>query len=161
MEEDIKVLEKFTKIVKGKDYNTKNGWHGYYDYELRDLGKTIEKLIKGYRKLKLENQALQNTKDTCPNMATSGIRCDAKEKLKELEIENQSYRDYMGEPPCYDNASYIKKSKIKEKIEKYKKLGNEFYEKFLETNKTDIDIHDAGLSCDAKAQVLQELLEEE
>ena len=36
---------------------------------------------------------------------------------RKSEMENQSYRDYLGEPPCYDNASYIPKSKIKEKIE--------------------------------------------
>lgn len=48
MEESIKILEKFTKIVKGKDYNDKNGWHGYYDDELRVLGKAIENLIRYY-----------------------------------------------------------------------------------------------------------------
>lgn len=55
MEEDIKILEKFTKIVKGKDYNAKNGWHGYYDDELRVLGKAIDNLIKGYKLEKLKN----------------------------------------------------------------------------------------------------------
>lgn len=54
---------------------------------------------------------------------------------------------------------FISKQTVKDKIKKYKKLGNEFYEKFLETNKTDINIHDTGISCDAKVQVLQELLE--
>lgn len=38
-----------------------------------------------------------------------------------LEQENQSYKDYYGTPPCYDDAKYIPKSKIKEKIEEYKK----------------------------------------
>ena len=80
-------------------------------------------------------------------MATSGIRCDAKEKLQELEKENQSYRDYMGEPPCYDNASYIKKSKIKEKIEEIDKAIPKAQGEEL-------------LILEAKKDFAQELLEE-
>ena len=56
MEQDIKILEKFTKIVKGKDYNAKNGWHGYYDEELMDLGTAIEHLIKAYKELEEKNK---------------------------------------------------------------------------------------------------------
>lgn len=56
MEQDLKILEKFTKIVKGKDYNAKNGWHGYYDEELMDLGTAIERLIKAYKELEEERQ---------------------------------------------------------------------------------------------------------
>ena len=83
MEENIKTLEKFTKIVKGKDYNTKNGWHGYYDDELRVLGKTIENLIKGYKLEKLKNvldeQSLKEAlEDYIP-------KSKIKEKLEELK----------------------------------------------------------------------------
>lgn len=78
---------------------------------------------------------------------------DQVEELKNLANNKQWIS------PCYVAENYIAKEKVDEKIEKYKKLGNEFYEKFLETNKTDIDIHDAGLSCDAKVQALQELKE--
>ena len=46
---------------------------------------------------------------------------DERDKLikgyRELEIENQSYKDYLGTPPVYEDAKYIPKSKIKEKIE--------------------------------------------
>ena len=55
----------------------------------------------------------------------------------------------------YIDKNYIPVQIIEDFIKKYQRLGDEFYEKFLETNKTDIDIHDAGISCDAKAQVLQ------
>ena len=51
MEEDIKILEEFTQIVKGKDYNAKNGWHGYYDDELIVLGQAIENLLKRNKEL--------------------------------------------------------------------------------------------------------------
>lgn len=154
MEEDIKVLEcenvgDLAAVGLIDLLNKEN------DYDLNKLKKqALKNLIRGYRKLKLENQALQNTKDTCPNMATSGIRCDAKEKLKELEIENQSYRDYMGEPPCYDNASYIKKSKIKEKIEELK-LPN-----IIVGGRRNYKVLEYGKKI-GKLEILQELLEEE
>lgn len=61
----------------------------------------------------------------------------------------------------YIDKNYIPIQIIEDFIKKYQKLSDEFYEKFLETNKTDIDIHDAGIFCDAKVQVLQELLEGE
>ena len=49
-------------------------------------------------------------------------------KNKELEEENQSYRDYFGTPPCYDNADYIPKSKVREKIEELNgKMAEQVY----------------------------------
>ena len=49
---------------------------------------------------------------------------------------------------------------IEDFIKEYQKLGDEFYEKFLETNRTDKDLHDAGLACDAKVDVLKKVLKE-
>lgn len=49
---------------------------------------------------------------------------------------------------------------IEDFIKKYQKLSDEFYEKFLETNRTDKDLHDAGLACDAKVDVLKKVLKE-
>ena len=97
MEEDIKILED----------GLKNGT--IYVNCGNSIDKAIENLIKGYRILEFENQALQNTKDTCPNMATSGIRCDIK-------------------------SNYIPKSKIKKFIldpmkEEHDKAINEFMKK--------------------------------
>ena len=59
----------------------------------------------------------------------------------------------------YIDKNYIPVQIIEDFIKEYQKLGDEFYEKFLETNRTDKDLHDAGLACDAKVQVLQQLLE--
>lgn len=53
----------------------------------------------------------------------------------------------------------ISKDKIKEKIKKYKEMADDFYIKFLESDKLDLEIRDAGFSCDMKAEALQELLE--
>ena len=59
----------------------------------------------------------------------------------------------------YIDKNYISVQIIKDFIKKYQKLSDEFYEKFLETNRTDKDLHDTGLACDAKVDILQELLE--
>ena len=80
-------------------------------------------------------------------------------KVKELfgntPIENiEKIHQYISE-------NYIPVQIIEDFIKKYQKLSDEFYEKFLETNRTDKDLHDVGLACDAKVQVLQELLEKE
>lgn len=59
----------------------------------------------------------------------------------------------------YIDKNYISVQIIENFIKKYQKLSDEFYEKFLETNRADKDLHDVGLACDAKVQVLQELRE--
>lgn len=61
----------------------------------------------------------------------------------------------------YISENYIPVQIIEDFIKKYQKLSDEFYEKFLETNRTDKDLHDAGLACDAKVDVLQQLLGKE
>lgn len=59
----------------------------------------------------------------------------------------------------YISENYIPVQIIEDFIKKYQKLSDEFYEKFLETNRADKDLHDTGLACDAKVDVLQQLLE--
>ena len=61
----------------------------------------------------------------------------------------------------YIDKNYIPVQIIEDFIKKYQKLSDEFYEKFLETNRTDKDLHDAGLACDAKVDVLKKTLKEE
>lgn len=74
---------------------------------------------------------------------------------RELEIENQSYRDYLGEPPCYDNASYIPKSKIKEKIEELEE------ERKKKDEENTIDVFYDQIDITHIIEVLQELLGDE
>ena len=86
----------------------------------------------------------------------------ARNKMNEKEFE-----ELFGNTPFenikkiqhYIDKNYIPVQIIEDFIKEYQKLGDEFYEKFLETNRTDKDLHDAGLACDAKVQVLQQLLE--
>lgn len=88
----------------------------------------------------------------------------ANAKIIELLKENEELKDKIREhtlliSPYYVKENFIPVQIIEDFIKKYQKLGDEFYEKFLETNRTDKDLHDVGLACDAKVQVLQELLE--
>ena len=86
-EEEKKAIEWLRKQV---DFWKRNNIKDSYEEALLDR---LEQLEKENERLKLENNALQNTKDTCPFMATSGIRCANKKE------------------------EYIPKSVIREKIE--------------------------------------------
>ena len=142
MEEDIKILEEFAEysqdIINDMEYERPVDVT-IYQKELIAL----ENLIKGYRKLKLENQALENTQQNCPMMNTSGFQCE--HKVEDItHIVNKAREDFV--------KQYIPKTKIKKKIEE---LENEY--KMLEQT-SDFIIAD---TIQPKIEVLQELLEEE
>lgn len=97
-----------------------------------------------------------------------------KEKVKCLEKHIEIYEKYDCKTAVYKELieekqdletvlkaleNSISKDKIKEKIKKYKEMADDFYIKFLESDKLDLEIRDAGFSCDMKAEALQELLE--
>ena len=85
--------------------------------------------------------------------------------IEKLQKENEELKDFKKQVTYIENTNFIKYKNyipvqiIEDFIKKYQKLSDEFYEKFLETNRTDKDLHDTGLACDAKVDVLQELLE--
>ena len=85
--------------------------------------------------------------------------------IEKLQKENEELKDFKKQVTYIENTNFIKYKNyipvqiIEDFYKKYQKLSDEFYEKFLETNRTDKDLHDVGLACDAKVQVLQEFLE--
>lgn len=98
---------------------------------------------------------------------TTAIRNDNAQTIlnliEKLQKENEELKERIRKhtlliSPYYVKENFIPVQIIEDFIKKYQKLGDEFYEKFLETNRTDKDLHDVGLACDAKVQVLQELL---
>lgn len=113
MEEDIKLLENFIRVYK--ELNKKST--DFYFNKAEIPIEIIENLIKEY------NYMCKLYYDLGSNY------CDLDEKNKKLEKENQSYRDYFGTPPCYDNADYIPKSKVREFLEKSKVVKNESKDK--------------------------------
>lgn len=78
-----------------------------------------------------------------------------------LQKENEKLKNFTSS--IFNESierDFISVQTIKDFIKKYKKLSDEFYEKFLETNRTDKDLHDTGLACDAKVNVLKKVLKE-
>lgn len=79
-EEDLKIAEKEISINK-------------------TILNLIEKLQKKNESLKQEITVLQNTKDTCPEFNTSGVRCSLKQENEELktQIPNLKNGTYIGD----------------------------------------------------------------
>ena len=93
-----------------------------------------EILLKLIKKLQKENEELEEINN-------------------ELEAEkNEAIRRY--------NFETIPIQKVKDKIEKYKKLSDKFYVKFLESDRYNTDIREKGIKCDAIILALEELIEE-
>ena len=135
MEEDIKILEEFlNKPVRFEEKNK------ITNKEIQ----AIQNLIARYKELE---DKFSYYKEIDSKEASDALHmllhCALKDKkyetqkeqfeivmayIKELEKENQSYKDYYGTPPCYDNANYISKSKVKEKIEELEQDVKDFEE---------------------------------
>lgn len=129
MEADIKILEDYIKLIN----------KGYCD-DCNELCNIYGTPAFPSRAI---SQALENL--------IKGYR--------ELEIENQSYRDYMGEPPCYDNANYIKKSTLKEfftsRLEKYQEADDGRYEQDYLT-RGELELVDRYGECKEIAKIILE-----
>lgn len=124
--------------------------------ELENEKKELKKEIKSWKKYSAEQE--ENI------IEKNNIICNLEFQIEKLQKENEGLKERIREhtlliSPYYVKENFIPVQIIKDFIKKYQKLGDKFYEKFLETNRTDKDLHDVGLACDAKVQVLQELLE--
>ena len=73
----------------------------------------------------------------------------------------ESGEDFTSNQVKFIEKNFIPKKKIEDKIKKYKEMSDDFYIRFLESNRLNKDIRDTGFSCDRKVEVLNELLEEE
>lgn len=114
-----------------------------------------------------EKQAIKILKSFEPiDLFEGAIYLQALEKLtnliEKLQKENEELKadNYELNNRITDLLENIPVQIIEDFIKEYQKLGDEFYEKFLETNRTDKDLHDAGLACDAKVDVLKKVLKE-
>ena len=86
------------------------------------------------------------------------ILSDYKRVLKEneeLKADNYELNNRIND--LLDNISV---QKVKDRIEKYKKLSDKFYVKFLESDRYNTDIREKGIKCDAIILELEELIEE-
>ena len=152
IEDDIKLVKRYLENSAYKETDSdffKNGGWEMVDLE---IPKAIEKLLQDYTRQKQINEEHKK------------INGELREKVKELENENiskqKAYDDCYCEYKHYKQFESISIQKIIEKIEELEKISNNTYIEFLETNKTDADLHDKGLIIDGKIQALKELLQE-
>lgn len=82
--------------------------------------------------------------------------------IEKLQKENEELKadNYELNNRINDLLDNISVQKVKDKIEKYKKLSDKFYVKFLESDRYNIDIREKGIKCDAIILALEELIEE-
>ena len=83
------------------------------------------------------------------------------EEVKRLIAHKNEYTKKL-EEDLFENAEnyVIPVQKVKDKIEKYKKLSDKFYVKFLESDRYNTDIREKGIKCDAIILAIEELIEE-
>lgn len=145
IEEDIKNAEHFIKSIKtDKEYKEENGWHGYYNKEIVELARILQHILSDYKRVLKENEELK----LYNNSITSQLEQMTTEKFKNGWFHQSEFKDS------------IPAEKIKDKIEKYKKLSDKFYVKFLESDRYNTDIREKGIKCDAIILALEELIEE-
>lgn len=80
LEEDIKILEDYIGIFK----RNKSGV-GLAQRYCNELSQAIENLLNRNKELQIENKTLKAHKNGCPALQTTGVECEFKNKLKELE----------------------------------------------------------------------------
>lgn len=77
-EKDIKIIEEY--LEEARDENSFTDCEGLFEDKFFI---SLDKLLKRYKELELENQALINNQANCPAMNTSGFKCKLKELLEE------------------------------------------------------------------------------
>lgn len=146
-EEGLKLFNKINEIIdRNQELERENTRLKYQDIPY------LEGTIKGYKdrveELKQEITVLQNTKDTCPSLNTSGVRCSLKENLprrngKTIELAISLREEILKLPECklygiknckgkvilLTKEEVIPKSKIKEKIEEINKMLRKSHKK--------------------------------
>lgn len=123
-----------------------------YQDKLTQYGKRL--LVENIEKLQKENEKLRKQLN------------EENKRYMMLAIEKQDYFEkyrynlQQNESLTKEFSNVIPVQKIKDKIEKYKKLSDKFYVKFLESDRYNIDIREKGIKCDAIILALEELIEE-
>ena len=107
IEEDIRNAEHFINSIKtDKEYEEENGWHGYYNKEIVELVRMLEHILSDYKRVLKENEEL-------------------KERIREHTLLISPY---------YVKENFIPVQKVKDKIEYYQKLQDNYIEKYDEIN---------------------------
>ena len=155
IEEDIKKLRE--SIIEEK----------YHIYN-KDLKITLEHILSDYKRVLKENEILKEEKEQAweewNNLEQGSYETEQKikQQIKKLQKENEELKadNYELNNRINDLLDNISVQKVKDRIEKYKKLSDKFYVKFLESDRYNTDIREKGIKCDAIILALEELIEE-
>lgn len=136
-QEDLRV---FIKLIEKLQKENK--------YMHNELDKQQTKINK-YAK---ENEELKIIKSAIQTLQINSIEDEKYIVISKSSFFDGSYKHLLDE--------FIPVQKVKDKIEKYKKLSDKFYVKFLESDRYNTDIREKGIKCDAIILALEELIEE-
>ena len=124
----------------------------------------IINILSDYKRVLKENEELKDTnclvKRYFKLKDTNTYLQKENKKLKKSKITYEDVRDMQEKNKNIVDKKYISKQKVKDKIEEYKKESAELYRKFLESGESNNAMRDIRMICQAKAQVLQELIKE-
>ena len=60
IEKDIINAQHFIDSIKtDKEYKEENGWHGYYNKEIIELARILERILSDYKRVLKENELLR------------------------------------------------------------------------------------------------------
>lgn len=133
-EEEKKAIETLNTFeFRGKTRN-------YKEISLED-SKSVKIVLNLLEKLQKENEKLKSNNEKYT-----------------IHLTDKQYNAVIENAQNDINQKWIQK--VKDRIEKYKKLSDKFYVKFLESDRYNTDIREKGIKCDAIILALEELIEE-
>lgn len=177
---DIILLKDFTEgnLKRDKLENYKGSYKMGYFY-CKDIQQAIEHILSDYKRVLKENEELKekrqivgipvkNKRDGRIGIVLHQWESGSVAVLESINPRVINTHDSWNTLEIVTDEVKQTQTKcetipvqiIEDFIKKYQKLSDEFYEKFLETNRTNKDLHDAGLACDAKVDVLKKILKE-
>ncbi len=124
---------------------------------------TVEELIKQLRlAINIDDVATTIRNDDAETILNLIEKLQKEnEKLKNKLLDTlEGQKVIKKETPQYIKENYIPIEKVKDRIEKYEKLSDKLYVKFLESDRYNTDIREKGIKCDAIILALEELIEE-
>lgn len=168
IEEDIKNAEHFIKSIKtDKEYKEENGWHGYYNKEIVELARILQHILSDYKRLQEEFKAVdsecsrlerkeadmerENEELKATLRDTQNSWFEDTKKIEKLKAQNKELEtQYLLQRDLINSNDYIAKKKIKDQLEHYQELQNNYIEKYDEISE----------NIQSMINVLQVLLEE-
>mgnify|MGYP006999007813 CR=1 FL=1 len=91
IEKDIINAQHFIDSIKtDKEYKEENGWHGYYNKEIVELARILQRILSDYKRVLKENEEL-----TISNKEIDKECSRLEEKEVKLINENEHYKDLI------------------------------------------------------------------